>query len=134
MGSQKFATFLLWLNAAVWVAFGLGYTVAPSLFASLVGAVISPADSYRVMTDVGVMMVGISLWYGYCALDEVRTRLGLVSAFLIGAGLLVGRLIGIAVAGSASGIAIVYLALEALDAVLLFLALRAYSGRVEVGR
>lgn len=129
MSSQRFAKFLLWLNAAVWLGFGLGYAMAPDVFASLVGAAISRADSYRVMTDVGVMMVGISIWYGYCALDDSRTRHGLVSALLIGVGLAVGRVIGIAVTGSANGVAIGYGALEVLNAALLFFALRAHSAR-----
>jgi hypothetical protein len=34
---MRFKKFLLWLNAAVWLFFGLGYSVAPDFFASLVG-------------------------------------------------------------------------------------------------
>lgn len=125
MSSQKFAKVLLWLNAAVWLTFGVGYTVAPSAFAWLVGVTISRLDGVRVMTDVGVMMVGISLWYGYCALDDSRTRLGLVSAMLIGIGLCAGRLIGIAMTGSANPVSVGYAGLEALNAVLLVVAVRA---------
>jgi len=127
MSSQKFAKVLLWLNAAVWLGFGAGYTAAPDVFASLVGAGVSRPDSVRVMTDVGVMMVGISLWYGYCALDDSRTRLGLVSAMLIGIGLCAGRLIGITMTGSANPVSVGYAGLEALNAVLLVVAVRADS-------
>jgi hypothetical protein len=129
MGPPRLAKFLLWLNAAVWLGFGLGYTVAPDVFASLAGATISRPDSYRVMTDVGVMMVGIALWYVYCALEDSRTRHGLISALLICGGLVVGRLIGIAVSGSANGVSIMYAGLEALDSALLVLALRAQRYR-----
>ena len=125
MGSQKLARFLLWLNAAVWLGFGIGYTVVPGVLASMVGGSISRADGYLVLTNIGVMMVGIAVWYGYCAVGESRTRLGLVSALLICVGLLAGRLVGVAVSGSANGPMIAYAVLEALDSVLLFLAVRA---------
>jgi len=125
MGSQKVAKFLLWLNAAVWLGFGIGYTVVPDVLASLVGGSISRADGYLVLTDIGVMMVGIAVWYGYCAVDESRTRLGLVSALLICVGLLAGRLVAMALSGSANPLMIAYAVLEALDSVLLFLAVRA---------
>ncbi len=125
MSSQKFAKFLLWLNAAVWLGFGVGYAIAPGGFATLVGAGLARADGYRVMTDVGVMMVGIASWYVFCALDDARTDHGLISALLICAGLVAGRLIAIAVTSSANGVVVVYLVLEVLDLVLLALAVRA---------
>jgi hypothetical protein len=123
---------LLWLNAAVWLSFGLGYAVAPDFFASLVGVAMSRGDSYRIMTDVGVMMVGIGVWYVYCATDDSRTRQGLVSASLICLGMLAGRLIGMAVSGSVNTITILYAALEILDSALLLLALRTERGLVHV--
>lgn len=125
IGSQKFAKFLLWLNAGVWLGFGLGYTFMPGLLASLVGATIPAEDSLRVMTDVGVMMVGIAGWYIVSVLDDARIDSGLISAMLIGGGLLIGRLVGIVAVGSANGIVWTYLALEALDTVLLVFAVRA---------
>lgn len=124
MGSRRFARFLLWLNAAVWLGFGLGYTIAPAQLAALAGAEVSSVDSYRIMTDVGVMMVGIAGWYLYCALDEARIDLGLISALMIAAGLLAGRLIGIAVTGSAPGVVLAYAGLEALDVALLAISVR----------
>ncbi len=132
MGSQKFAKFLLWLNAAVWLGFGVGYAIAPDWFAALVGADITRADSYRVMTDVGVMMVGIAAWYAFCAFADARTDHGLISALLVCAGLVAGRLIGIAATGSANGVVVTYLVLETLDLALLALAVRARgaAGRV----
>ena len=123
---------LLWLNAAVWLFFGLGYAVAPDFFASLAGVALSRGDSYRIMTDVGVMMVGIGVWYVYCATDDSRTHHGLVSASLICLGMLAGRLIGMAVSGSANTITILYAALETLDSALLLLALRTGRGPVQV--
>jgi hypothetical protein len=125
---MKLKKALLWLNAAVWLTFGLGYAVAPSFFASLVGVEIGREDAYRIMTDIGVMMVGIAIWYGYCATDDARTRLGLISAFLICLGMVVGRLIGVAASGSANSIIMLYVVLEALDSALLFLALRTKDG------
>ncbi len=119
MGSYRFAKFMLWLNTAVWLGFGLGYAIAPEAFAALVDADISRADSYRVMADVGVMMIGIGAWYIFCALDDARTDYGLISALLICVGMLIGRLVGIAAVGSANGVVLTYLILEALDAVLL---------------
>jgi hypothetical protein len=127
MSSQGFAKFLLWLNAAVWLGFGVGYAIAPDWFATLVGADVGRADSYRVMTDVGVMMVGIAGWYAFCALDDARTDHGLISALLICAGLVAGRLIAIAATGSANSVTVIYLVLEVLDLALLALAVRARS-------
>jgi hypothetical protein len=129
---MRLKRFVLWLNAAVWFAFGLGYALAPDFFASLVGVGISRGDSYRIMADVGVMMVGIGVWYIYSAIDDSRMRLGLISAFLICLGMLVGRLVGVAVGGSANTITIVYLALETLDSVLLVLALRIKDGSTQM--
>lgn len=128
MGSRGFAQFLLWLNAAVWLGFGLGYTITPGGFAALVGAEVPLADGYRLMADVGVMMVGIAGWYVYCALDDARTDHGLISALMIAAGLLAGRLIGIAVTGSANGVVLIYVALEVLDVALLVVCVRARAG------
>jgi hypothetical protein len=114
----------------VWLFFGLGYAIAPDFFASLVGAAVTKAGSYRIMADIGVMMLGIGIWYVYCALDDSRTCHGLVSAFLICAGMLIGRLLGMAASGSANSITILYVVLETLDSALLFLALRMKQGLV----
>lgn len=124
IATRRFEKSLLWLNAAVWLFFGLGYAVAPNYFASLAGAAVTRADSYRIMADVGVMMLGIGIWYVYCALDDSRTRHGLISAFLICVGMLVGRLIGMAASGGANGVVMLYAALETLDSALLLVALR----------
>jgi hypothetical protein len=121
---MKFKKFLIWLNSVVWLFFGFGYAIAPNFFASLVDASITKADSYKIMTDVGIMMVGIGIWYVYCVIDNSRIRHGLISAFLICFGMLVGRLIGTVVNGSANNITILYIILETLDSALLFLALR----------
>jgi hypothetical protein len=120
---MKFQKFLVWLNAVVWLFFGLGYVIVPSSFASLVGSDITRIQAYKIMSDVGFMMVGIGIWYVYCAIDNSRIRYGLISAFLICFGMLVGRLIGILVTGSANNFMALYLILETLDSILLFIAL-----------
>ncbi len=58
---MKFKKFLIWLNTAVWLFFGFGYADASDFFASLVNASITRADSYKIMTDMGIMMVGIGI-------------------------------------------------------------------------
>jgi hypothetical protein len=121
---MKFKKFVIWLNSAVWLFFGFGFTIAPKFFASLVDADITKADGHKIMTDIGVMMIGIGIWYIYCVIDDSRIRHGLISAFLICFGMLVGRLIGIVVNGSANNINILYVILETLDSALLLLALR----------
>ena len=90
----------------------------------MVDASITKADGYKIMTDIGVMMIGIGIWYFYCVIDDSRIRYGIISAFLICVGMLVGRLIGTVVNNYANNINILYIILEALDSVLLFLALR----------
>lgn len=129
---MKFKKFLLWLNTAVWLFFGGGYVVAPDFFASLVDAGITKTNGYKIMTDAGVMMVGIGIWYIYCVMDDSRIRYGLISALLICSGLLIGRLVGVAVTASANNITILYIFLESLDSTLLFLALRIKDEQVTV--
>lgn len=124
MTARRFSKLVLWLNAAVWLGFGLGYTIVPDAFAALVGVAISRHDSFLIMADVGMMMVGIGIWYIACALRDNWTRPGLVSALLICAGMLIGRIIGIAVAGSINNVIAVYVALELLDTALILAALR----------
>ena len=121
---MKFKKFLIWLNSAVWLFFGLGYTIAPDFFAALVDADISKTDGYKMMADIGIMMVGIGIWYIYCALDNARIRHGLISAFLICLGMLIGRLIGVAVNNYANNITLLYIILETFDSALLIFALR----------
>ncbi len=129
---MKFKKFLIWLNTAVWLFFGFGYAVAPEFFASLVDADITRTNGYKIMTDAGIMMVGIGIWYIYCVIDDSRIRYGLISALLICFGMLVGRLIGVAVTASANNITILYIFLETLDSALLFFALRIKDEQVQL--
>ena len=121
---MKYKNFLIWLNAAVWLFFGFGYAIAPDFFASLVDVDITRTSGYKIMADAGIMMVGIGFWYIYCVMDDSRIRYGLISALFICFGMLAGRVIGVAVTASANSVTLLYIFLETLDSVSLFLALR----------
>jgi len=121
----RFRRSLLWLNVCIFLVFGLGYLVAPNYLGSFVDMQLSAPNALIDMRALyGGMLVGISIWYLYCAMDEARIHQGLLSAMFIASGLLSGRLIGVLVSGSPNGATIFYVLTEVLVVLLLAVALR----------
>jgi len=99
---MKVANNLLWVNALLFLAFGLGFMFAPAFFSqTITGA--SPATS-SAMIDMratyGGIALGLAIFWGWCARERNTQHAGLLSSLLVLAATTIGRVIGMVVDGS----------------------------------
>lgn len=122
---MTFQKVMLWLLFAVWFFFGAGYLAAPAFFASLVDMDLMTSNArIDVRGLYGGQLLGIAAWFGYCAVSDKRLYMGVTSAFLIVAGLFVGRLVGVVVDGAPNGVNLFYVIIEGLVSMIMFAAVR----------
>ncbi len=117
---------LLWLNAAVFAAFGLASALAPAMVAEMTTSAIPATAS--AMTDFravyGGMMIGFGIYLGCCALHEQSHRSGLLAALLVLLCMAGTRSIGMLMDGSPNNFMLLYLGAEAFMSLLLVISLR----------
>ena len=126
---MRFPVVLMWLNAALFVVFGIGFIVAPALLSQLITGATPGTTSALIdlRATYGGMALGIGLFWGYCARRPGTLRIGLLSSLLVLVGIALGRLVGMIVDGSPNTFMFVLLAAELLFIGLVALALRRTS-------
>ena len=114
---MKFSVLLLWITAALFVAFGLGFAFAPEALADLVtGAAPSTSSGVTDMrATYGGVVIGLGLFVGLCARRPEWVRMGLIASLLVVASIGATRLGGIIADGSPNAFMIIFLALELLS-------------------
>ena len=121
---------VLWLNAIVFVGFGIACALLPAEISELtVGAAPATASA---MTDFravyGGMMIGIGALLIFTAREPAYQRAGLVAVLLIMIGMASTRILGMLSDGSPNGYMQAYLAAEIFMAILVSLVLRSGAG------
>lgn len=104
----------VWLNAALFIVFGLAFTVAPAYFAALfVDAVPASASAAIDMrATYGGLCTGIGLWLAYSA--RVAPGVGLVGVVLLSVPVVFARALGFATEGAPNAFMWTFLSLECL--------------------
>ena len=127
---MRFPVVLLWLNAALFVVFGVGFIVAPALLSQVITGATPGTTSALIdlRATYGGMALGIGIFWGYCA-PQGTLRIGLISSLLVLVGVALGRLVGMVVDGSPNTFMFVLLAAELLFIGLIALALRRATWR-----
>ena len=127
---MSLAVLLLRITSVLFVAFGIGFAVAPQDLAELVtGAAPSVSSAVTDMrATYGGVPLGIGLFIGYCARRPETVRLGLLASLAVVASLGAARLVGIIVDGSPNGFMLVFLATEMASVWLFVIALRRVAG------
>lgn len=125
MESRSGAT-LLWVFAAIFVAIGVAFVVAPGTFADM-----ATGESPRLasaVTDMravsGGVAVGLGLFLGLCASRADWVVPGLVLGALVFTCMPVSRIVGFIVDGGVTGTQVALAALEAVALVACLVALR----------
>ncbi len=123
---MKVANNLLWVNALLFLAFGLGFMFAPAFFSqTITGA--SPATS-SAMIDMratyGGIAIGLAIFWGWCARGNNTQLAGLLSSLLVLAATAFGRILGILMDGAPNIFMFILLAAELLFVGLIVFALK----------
>jgi len=123
---MKLSQRVLWVTSAAFVAFGLGFALAPQQLAEFVTGV-GPSASNALIdmrATYGGVAIGIGLFIGICARRPAWVRPGLLVSLLTIAATASGRALGIIVDGSPNALMLVLLAAEIAFAGLYVFALR----------
>ena len=123
---MPFAVLLLRITSVLFVAFGVGFAVAPQDLADLVtdGAPSVPSAVTDMRAAYGGVALGLGLFIGYCARRAETVRLGLMASTLVLVSLAAARLLGMIVDGSPNAFMVVFLGLEIISVWLFMIALR----------
>ena len=104
----------VWLNAILFIVFGLGFMLAPAFFAArftdAVPATVSAAIDMR--ATYGGLAAGIGLWLAYCA--RSAPAVGLIGVILLTVPVVFARALGFALDGAPNGFIWTFFALESL--------------------
>ncbi len=126
---MKFPATLLWINAALFAAFGAGFIVAPAYLSQIITDATPGTTSAMIdmRATYGGMALGTGLLFGLCASQSGAQRVGLIASLLILAGIAAGRLAGIFLDGSPNSFMFILLAAELLFTGLAIVALKQTS-------
>ena len=123
---MNFKTTLIWINALVFIAYGLGFVFFPETLGLLVTGS-APSTSSGVIdmrATYGGMTVGLGVLFGLSARDPRTVRLGVWGIIVVMIGMASGRLFGMIQDGTPNSIMYIYLALEIVMVILASWALR----------
>ena len=123
---MRFATNILRVNSALFVAFGICFMAAPGFFANLItgaGPGTSSA-SIDMRATYGGMGLGIGLLFWFCARQRETVHAGLVGALLVLGATALARVVGFAADGAPNAYMLALFCAELLFAALLALALK----------
>ena len=117
---------LLWLNSAIFVGYGIAFSLAPEAMSTLVtGAAPTTASGLIDMRSTyGGMSIGLGILLGLAARSATSHPLGLRGVVAVMVGMASSRLLGLLVDGDANAAMYLYLALEISVAALAIWALR----------
>ena len=123
---MKFPKTLLWINALLFILFGIGFILAPQFLSQLItGATPSTTSALTDMrATYGGTSFGIGLFFGLCARQPSSLRMGLTASLLILASIAGGRFVGILIDGSPNYFMFVLLVAEILFVGLIVAALK----------
>ena len=93
---------LLWINCCLFVGFGLGFVLAPTVLATLVtgSAPATPSAITDMRATYGGMALGLAYIFRLCAGREEYVRLGLRGILAVMVALAAARLLGIVLDGA----------------------------------
>lgn len=123
---MKFATNVLRLNSALFVAFGICFAVAPGFFANAITGG-GPATSSAVIdmrATYGGMGLGIGLLFWFCSRQRETVHAGLVGSLLVLAATAMARGVGFIADGAPNAYMLSLFCAEVLFVALLALALK----------
>jgi hypothetical protein len=116
---------VLWLSALVFATFGVLFLADPSGWASTVDVAAASATARaEIRAMYGGLELGMALFLAWCALDPARVRIGLTACVCFFAGLALARGASALLDGGARPIVFTLVAIEAIAAVVAFVALR----------
>ena len=123
---MNFKTTLIWINALVFIAYGLGFVFFPSTLGLLVTGS-APSTSSGVIdmrATYGGMTLGLGVLFGLLARDPRTVRLGVWGIIVVMICIAGGRVFGMIQDGTPNSIMYIYLAAEILMVILASWALR----------
>jgi len=124
------ARIILIVMAFVFAVIGVGFLVAPTSWAGAIDIVVStPMGRTDVRATYGGFVLAFGCFLAVAAMRAELARGGLVACGLALAGFAAGRLIGLAVEGTLSGLMVAFLIVEVVGAVLSFYAYAGQSRR-----
>jgi len=114
---------LLWVNAGLFIAFGVGFALAPAYFAGLFTGDVPSTTSAAIdmRATYGGLGIGVGIWL---LLSQGQTRLGLQGLCAVLGAIAFGRALGLGIDGSANGFMLAFLASEIGMLLLAFYAMR----------
>lgn len=116
------AKLLLWINAILFILFGMGFILAPSPLAQWITG--STPSTTSGMIDLratyGGLALGIGIFWALCA-SNGSERNGLLSAILVLLAVAIGRITGILLDGNPNLFMLILLAAEIIFAILNFM-------------
>lgn len=119
------AKLLLWINAILFILFGMGFILAPSPLAQWITG--STPSTTSGMIDLratyGGLALGIGIFWALCA-SNGSERNGLLSAILVLLAVAIGRITGILLDGNPNLFMLILLAAEIIFAILNFMIYR----------
>ncbi len=119
------AKILLWINAILFVLFGIGFIFAPSPLAQWITG--STPSTTSGMIDLratyGGLALGIGIFWALCA-SNGSERNGLLSAILVLSAVVIGRITGILLDGNPNIFMFILLTAEIIFAALNFIIYR----------
>ena len=126
---MTFARTLVWINCALFIAFGLGFTFAPALLASVVTGAepATPTAVIDMRATYGGMALGLATLFWLCARDEKGVSIGIRGVLGVMVFLALSRLLGIVIDGSPNAFMVLLLVAEVVMAVLAVVALREHT-------
>ena len=127
---MKAVKILIWLNAGVFLLYGLGFIFFPEALSLWVTDAFPASTSGMIdmRATYGGLALGFGLLLAYSTRKSNDLRLGLWAVILAVGGMAFGRIVGIFVDGSPNTMMYIYLALEILVvAIGLFLARKHFS-------
>jgi uncharacterized protein YneF (UPF0154 family) len=123
---MSFGVILLWITAALFVGFGVGFVVAPRKLAKFItgGSPSTPSAIIDMRATYGGVALGLGLFLGLCATRPLWVRPGLIASLLVVASIGAARVVGLVVDGHPNAFMLLLLATEVVFVGLYALALR----------
>lgn len=123
---MKFGKVLVWINFWLFIAFGLGFVLAPEALATLItgAAPITPSAITDMRATYGGMALGLASIFGFCGRNEDYVQLGVQGVFAVMVALAGARIFGMVIDGTPNIFMFALLFAEVVMAILAFSALR----------
>src|SRR2546422_773211 len=123
---MKFAVILLWVTAALFAGFGVGFVAAPEQLAKFItgSAPSIPTAVIDMRATYGGVAFGMGLFFGLCAARPRWVRPGLFGSLLVVASIAMARCVGLVVDRGPNAVMLLLLSTEVIFVGLYAVALR----------